>query len=336
MSKVFIIAEAGVNHNGSIVLAKQLIDKAKEAGVDCVKFQTWQTELLVDQNTSTAKYQEINTSQTSQYEMLKSLELSYEQFLELKDYCQKVDIQFLSTPDEYESAKFLNKIQDIFKIGSAELDNVPYLRQIGAFGKPVILSTGMGTIAEIKSAISFLKEGGLENNCIHLLHATTQYPTPFNEVNLLAMKTLMHEFPSHKVGYSDHTMGITVPIAAVALGASIIEKHFTLDTSLPGPDHRCSLSPIELKQMVKGIREAELSLGNSDKSPTESELENMSSMRKKILSSTEIARGELFSPGNLLTRRSDDGLPASAWDQLIGKKSKHHYSISQPINKDEI
>lgn len=328
---VFIIAEAGVNHNGDIKLAKELIDAAKEAGADAVKFQTWKTELLVTKDAIQAEYQTKNTGKKeSQFEMLKRLELSYDDFRELKNYCDKKGIMFLSTPDEFESADFLKNLQPIFKIGSGELTNIPFLRHIGKMKKKVILSTGMGTLGEIEKALLTLIDAGTKKEDITLLHATTMYPTPMEEVNLKAMLTIKNAF-NVKVGYSDHTMGIEVPIAAVALGASVIEKHFTLDRNLPGPDHKASLEPDELKEMIKSIRNIEIALGNGEKLPQKSEIKNLRVVRKSIVAKKKIKKGEIFSEENLTVKRVGDGISATLWDEIIGLKSCYDFDIDEPI-----
>lgn len=313
----FIIAEAGVNHNGDIVLAKQLIDTAVIAGVDAVKFQTWKTELLVTEQAEMAEYQKNNTQKVeSQFQMLKRLELSYDSFKELKQYCDQKGILFLSTPDEETSASFLNDLQPIFKIGSGELTNIPFLRHIASFKKPIILSTGMGTLAEIELALITLTNAGVARNDITVLHVTTQYPTPMEEVNLKAMLSIQNAFPGIKVGYSDHTLGIEVPVAAVALGAAIIEKHFTLDKNMPGPDHLASLNPAELNDMVKAIRNIEKALGHGRKEPTLSELENRKIVRKSLVAKTAIKTGDILNEHNMAIRRPGNGLPPSRWTEL--------------------
>jgi len=324
-SRVYIIAEAGVNHNGDFELAKQLIDIAVEAKVDAVKFQTWKTELLVSKFAKMAEYQIENTGvEESQFDLIKKLELSYPQFSKLKEYCDQKGIEFLSTPDEEESATFINTLQDKFKIGSAELTNIPYLRFIARFGKEIILSTGMGNMEEIRMAVEAIIEEGLPKEKIALLHVTTQYPTPMEEVNLRAMLTLKEEF-GVRVGYSDHTMGIEVPVAAVAMGAEIIEKHFTIDTSMEGPDHQASLSPEELKQMVISIRNIEKALGDGVKEATPSEKKNINIVRKKIAIKKDIQKGTVLSEDNLILLRSDTGICASKWYDFIGTKAKKDY-----------
>jgi N-acetylneuraminate synthase len=330
-SRVYIIAEAGVNHNGDILLAKKLVDIAIEAGVDAVKFQTWKTELIASKDVPMADYQIQNTGvQESQFDMLKRLELSYDEFRQLKDYCDEKGIVFLSTADEEESAIFLNELQGIFKIGSGELTNVPLLRKIGSFGKPVILSTGMGTIDDIELAIQTLYQAGLDAEDITLLHVTTEYPTPMDEVNLRAMGTLKKRF-NVKVGYSDHTMGIEVPIAAVAVGAQVIEKHFTIDRSMKGPDHAASMEPAELYAMVKAIRNIELALGTGEKVPTKSELKNKEVVQRGIVAVKIIKKGEELTSNNIGLRRIKGGIGPKYWDCTIGTKAKKDYNIGDLI-----
>jgi N-acetylneuraminate synthase len=328
---VFIIAEAGVNHNGNINLAKKLIDIAVDAGVDAVKFQTWKTELLVTKEAIQAEYQTENTGkEESQYEMLKRLELSYDDFRELKNYCDKKNILFMSTPDEYQSADFLSQLQDIFKIGSGELTNIPFLKHIGKYGKKIILSTGMGTLAEIEKALFTLIKAGTQKDNITLLHATTMYPTPMNEVNLNAMLTIKNAF-NINIGYSDHTMGIEVPISAVALGAKVIEKHFTISTDMDGPDHKASLEPQELKQMVESIRNIEKAMGNGEKTPQQSEILNKKVVRKSIVANREIKKGEILNEENLTTKRVGSGLSSELWDEVIGLKANYEFQKDEPI-----
>lgn len=328
---VFIIAEAGVNHNGDINLAKKLIDIAVDSGVDAVKFQTWKTELLVTKEATQAQYQSENTGkEESQYEMLKKLELSYDDFRELKNYCDKKNILFISTPDEFESADFLSQLQDIFKIGSGELTNIPFLKHIGKYGKRIILSTGMGTLGEIEKALFSLINAGTKKENITLLHATTMYPTPMNEVNLYAMLTIKNAF-NIKVGYSDHTMGIEIPIAAVALGAKVIEKHFTISRDMDGPDHKASLEPQELKQMVESIRNIEKAMGNGEKTPQQSEISNKKVVRKSIVANREIKKDEILSEENLTTKRVGSGLSSELWDEIIGLKANYEFQKDEPI-----
>ncbi len=328
---VFIIAEAGVNHNGDIKLAKRLIDVAVDAKVDAVKFQTWKTELLVTKDAEQAIYQTENTQkEESQYDMLKRLELSYDEFRELKQYCDTKNIMFLSTPDEFESANFLLDLQDIFKIGSGELTNLPYLRHIGSFKKKIIISTGMGNLQEIDDALNILIDAGTSKENITVLHANTQYPTPMEDVNLNAMITIKNKF-NIKVGYSDHTLGIEVPISAVALGACVIEKHFTIDTNMQGPDHRASLNPQELKDMVKGIRNIELAMGDGVKQASQSESPNIEIVRKSIVTSCDINKGEIFTEQNLTLKRPATGISPMKWDNIIGTIATKNYKEDELI-----
>jgi N-acetylneuraminate synthase len=331
ISNIFIIAEAGVNHNGDINLAKQLIDIAVEAKVDAVKFQTWKTELLVTKQAIQAEYQTENTAkEESQFEMLKRLELTYDDFRELKTYCDEHNIMFLSTPDEETSAQFLCELQDIFKIGSGELTNIPYLRFIGSLKKKVILSTGMGTLSEIEEAIATLVGAGTAKEDITILHATTQYPTPMQDVNLSAMQTIKAAFDI-AVGYSDHTLGIEVPIAAVAMGATVIEKHFTIDTSMQGPDHKASLNPEELKTMVTAIRNIELAMGDGIKTPTVTEGKNKKIVRKVIVAKQVISKGDVFSEHNLTVKRDSKGIPANRWDEVLHQIAQKNYEMDEII-----
>jgi len=328
---VFIIAEAGVNHNGDINLAKKLIDVAVEAGVDAVKFQTWKTELLVTQEAKQAEYQTQNTGiNESQFNMLKRLELSYDEFRDLKNYCDSKNIIFLSTPDEFESADFLCELQDIFKIGSGELTNLPYLRHIGKLGKKVILSTGMADMGEIEDALDVLVEAGTKKDNITVLHANTMYPTPIEDVNLRAMVTIGNTFDV-AYGYSDHTLGIEVPVGAVAMGASVIEKHFTLDKNMEGPDHKASLEPDELKAMVKAIRNIEIALGSSIKKPSPSEIPNIKVARKSIVASSNIKKGEVFTEDNLAVKRPSGGISPMRWDEIIGTIATKDYKEDELI-----
>ena len=328
---VFIIAEAGVNHNGSLDLAKQLIDVAVEAGVDAVKFQTWKTENLVTSDAIQAEYQKQNTQkEESQFDMLKKLELSYDDFIELKKHCDKRGIIFMSTPDEEESAHFLKDLQDVFKIGSGELTNIPFLRLIGSFGKKVILSTGMGNLGEIETAFNTLIESGTKKDNITLLHAISEYPAPFEQLNLKAIQTMKQAFDV-EVGFSDHSLGIEAPIAAVALGASVIEKHFTLDKNMEGPDHKASLTPQELKEMVKAIRNVEKALGDGIKRAMPCEEKNKAVVRKSIVAKKEIKKGEIFNNENLTTKRVGDGLEAKYWDLVIGNIANRNYKKDEPI-----
>lgn len=331
MSKVYIIAEAGVNHNGDKHIAFKLCDAAKEAGVDAIKFQTWKTEKIVTKSAALAEYQENNISDkgASQYEMLKQLELSYDEFVDVRDYCNQIGIQFLSTPDTEEDMDFLLGLGiPVLKIGSGEVTNIPFLRAIGKRRQKVILSTGMSTLADVEKAYNTLIESGAKE--VALLHCTTNYPCPYNEVNLQAMQTLKAAFKC-QVGYSDHTMGIEVPIAAVSMGAEIIEKHFTLDKNMEGPDHKASLDPKELKQMVISIRNIEKAMGDGIKRPNASEQKNAEVVLKRIIAKEPIRKGELLGEDNLALLRSSEGIPAKYWDLIAGKPAKRDYKEDEPI-----
>jgi len=329
---VFIIAEAGVNHNGLVSLAKQLIDVAVEAGADAVKFQTFKAENLVSKNTEKAEYQKRTTSVSeSQFDMLKKLELDMETHKELIAYCQEKDIMFLSTPFDHDSIHLLSDLGlQIFKIPSGEITNLPYLRHIGSLGKQVILSTGMSDLGEVGDALNILINAGTSKDSITVLHANTMYPTPMKDVNLNAMLTIQKEF-SVSVGYSDHTLGIEVDIAAVAMGASVIEKHFTLDKSMEGPDHKASLDPQELKAMVSAIRNTEKALGSSKKKPSPSESKNIEVVRKSIVASQSIKKGDKLSSKNITTKRPGTGISPMKWDEIIGAPAKKDYRMDDPI-----
>ena len=332
MNRVYIIAEAGVNHNGDKNLAFRLCDAAKAAGVDAVKFQTWKTEKIVTKSAALAEYQENNISDkgASQFEMLKQLELSYNEFVEVRDYCNQIGIQFLSTPDTEEDMDFLLGLGIPFlKIGSGEVTNIPFLRAIGKRHQKVILSTGMSTLSEVEKAYNTLLESGAKE--VSLLHCTTNYPCPYDEVNLQAMQTLKAAFKC-QVGYSDHTMGIEVPIAAVAMGAEIIEKHFTLDKNMEGPDHKASLDPCELKQMVDSIRNIEKALGDGVKRPNASEQKNAEVVLKRIIANKPIKKGDILGIDNLSLLRSSTGIPAKYWDLVAGKAAKRDYKEDEPID----
>lgn len=331
MKRVFVIAEAGVNHNGSFQLAKQLVDAAVDAGVDAVKFQTWKTELIVTQIAKQAAYQVENTGiEETQFDMLKKLELTYANFQELKEYCDIKNIMFMSTPDEIESAYFLTNLQDIFKIGSGEITNLPYMRQIGKLGKTVILSTGMAMLGEIETAIEVLEQAGTPRAKLTVLHCTTEYPAPMNEVNLRAMQSI-HKAFGVAVGYSDHTQGIEVALAAVAMGATVIEKHFTLDRNLPGPDHQASLEPLELKAMVTAIRNIEVALGDGIKRLSLSEARNKPVVRKSLVASRGIKVGEEFTSENLTAKRPGTGISPMRLDEVLGKKAPRDYLADELI-----
>lgn len=331
----YIIAEAGVNHNGQLDLALKLCDTAKEAGVDCVKFQTWQTEKIVTRKAEKATYQSENTNdaEESQFDMLKKLELSYEDFRLVHEHCNKIGIDFLSTPDEEYSLAFLmNELHlPLIKIGSGEVTNIPYLRQMASYHKPIILSTGMATLAQVAMAYDTLIAAGARS--VSLLHCTTNYPCPKNEVNLRAMQTMKEAFKC-PVGYSDHTMGTEIPIAAAAMGAEIIEKHFTLDRNMDGPDHKASLEPHELKYMVDCIRNIEVALGDGIKRPNPSEVEISKVVLKSIVAKVPINKGEILTVNNITIKRAGSGIPAAHWDMIVGTKALYDFDIDEPIKID--
>ncbi|MBI9094590.1 MAG: N-acetylneuraminate synthase [Sphaerochaeta sp.] len=328
--KTFIIAEAGVNHNGNLDLARKMIDAAKEAGVDCIKFQTFKAEALVSGKATKAEYQQKQTkNDESQLHMLQKLELSYDEFALLAQYCEERDISFLSTPFDFHSIEFLQTLNmKYWKIPSGEITNLPYLIKIAQTHMPIILSTGMSTIEEISDALKVLREYGCGE--VTLLHCTTEYPAPYAEVNLRAMETLRKEFHV-SVGYSDHTKGIEVPIAAVALGATVIEKHFTLDRQMEGPDHKASLEPDELKAMVNAIRNIEVALGSGEKKPSLSEIKNIPIVRKSIIASRHIVEGENFSEDNITTKRPGNGISPMRWFEVLGKVSKRSFQEDELI-----
>lgn len=328
--KCLIIAEAGVNHNGRLDLALRLCDAAKEAGADVVKFQTWNTDKLITKTVKMAAYQSKNTGVSeSQYDMLKRLELAYEDFVKIKAYCDEIGILFASTADEQDSLDFLLNLGIPFiKVGSGEIGNIPYLRYIGARGLPIILSTGMSSLSDVELSVSALRDGGEKD--ITLLHCTTNYPCLFEDVNLRAMMTLRDAFHL-PVGYSDHSTGAEVAIAAVALGARVIEKHFTLDKSMEGPDHLASTEPDEFRYMVSQIRNVEAALGDGVKKPTLSEKDIKSVVTKRIVAVREIKKGEKITPENVCVKRSDEGEPAAEWNKLIGRMASQNYEPDQGI-----
>ncbi|WP_026908879.1 N-acetylneuraminate synthase [Paucisalibacillus globulus] len=330
MRKVFIIAEAGVNHNGSIELAKKLIDVASEAGADAVKFQTFKAEKLVTKNAKKAQYQMDTTgNDESQFGLIKKLELDYDKHIELLAYCKQKNILFLSSPFDLESIELLyNLDMKIFKIPSGEINNLPYLRKVGQTKRKVILSTGMSFLDEIEIAVQVLRENGATD--ITILHCNTEYPTPIEDVNLNAMISIKKGL-NVNVGYSDHTLGIEVPIAAVALGATVIEKHFTLDKEMDGPDHRASLVPQELKLMIDKIRNIEKALGDGIKRPSRSELKNIKIARKSIVAGKKIGKGEVFTEYNLAVKRPGTGISPIRWDEVIGKKSRKDFDEDELI-----
>lgn len=329
---VFIIAEAGVNHNGSLKLAKELIDIAVDSGADAVKFQTFKTENLVSKNAQKADYQKETTSKNeSQFDMIKKLELDIDTHKELISYCEEKNIMFLSTPFDHDSIELLNDLGlEIFKIPSGEITNLPYLRHIGRLNKKVILSTGMSDIGEIEDALDILIQSGTKKENITVLHANTMYPTPMEDVNLKAMVTIGNTFDI-AYGYSDHTLGIEVDVAAVALGASCIEKHFTIDKNMDGPDHKASLEPDELKSMVNAIRNIELALGTSVKKPSKSEKNNINIVRKSIVANKEIKKGELLTEEKLAIKRPANGKNPMLWDEIIGTIALKDYMKDEAI-----
>ena len=322
-NKVIIIAEAGVNHNGEINLAKRLIDVAVEAGVDYIKFQSFVAEKLVSPNSRKAKYQSKNISDgdDSQFNMLKKLELSHQDHVELMRYCDEKGMNFFSTAFDIDGLHYLNDLGlTLFKIPSGEVTNYPYLKTVASFGKQVILSTGMCTDSDIKEAMNVLLEYGLTKDKISVLHCNTEYPTPMKDVNLKAMLSIKNNFDV-EIGYSDHTLGIEVPIAAVTLGAKIIEKHFTLDRFLLGPDHVASLEPDELILMVKAIRNTELALsGDGIKKPSDSEIKNITIARKSIHLNKDLPNGHVLTPEDLIALRPGDGISPMQWNIIVGKK----------------
>ena len=335
-NKIFIIAEAGVNHNGNINLAYKMVDEAKKAGVDCIKFQTFKTEKIITKDAKKAEYQEKNTeNKEMQYEMLKKLELTYDEFKKLKKYCEEKEIMFLSTPDEEESLNFLidELNMEIIKIGSGEISNYIYLEKIAQKNKPIILSTGMSTLGEVEKALEIIKK--YNNQKITLLHCTTNYPCPIEEVNLSAMLTLKEAFKLD-VGYSDHTLGIEIPIAATALGATVIEKHFTLDKNLDGPDHKASLDSLELTKMVEAIRNIEKALGNGIKQPNASENKIKEVVRRKIIIFKNLKKGHILKEEDLIFKRSNNGIEAEFYKIIIGKKIKRDLKEETIISWDDL
>ena len=332
MKHTLIIAEAGVNHNGSMELARKLIDVAADAGVDYVKFQTFKAENLVTKTAMQAEYQQRNmgNDDNSQYNMLKKLELSHEQHVELIGYCREKGVKFLSTAFDFESIDYLASLHlGLWKVPSGEITNYPYLKKIADYQEPVIISTGMSTMEEIQAAMKVLTDNGLRKEQISVLHCNTEYPTPMTDVNLSAMKEMCRQLDV-VIGYSDHTKGIEVPIAAVAMGAEIIEKHFTLDRSLPGPDHKASLEPDELKAMVTAIRNIEQAIGTGHKTVSASERKNKVVARKSIVAARDIKKGELFTEENLTVKRPGSGINPMRWPEIIGKIAVRDF------NEDEL
>ncbi len=334
MDKVIIIAEAGVNHNGDINLAKKLIDVAVDAGVDYVKFQTFKAESLVSKSAKKADYQIENTQNATenQLQMLKKLELSHEQHVELMAYCRQKNISFFSTAFDLESLIYLKELGlTMVKIPSGEITNLPYLRKAAELFSKVIISTGMSTLEDIENALNVFLSAGIKRETIYILHCNTEYPTPMEDVNLLAMLAIKNKF-NVEIGYSDHTLGIEVPTAAVAIGAKMIEKHFTLDRGLPGPDQLASLEPLELKAMVASIRNIELAIsGNGLKEPSSSELKNMEIARKSIVAKTAINKGDIFSQSNITTKRPGNGISPMQWDEVIGQVAQTDFNADDLI-----
>lgn len=335
MQKVIIIAEAGVNHNGDINLAKSLVDAAVNAGVDYVKFQTFKAEELVSKDAQKADYQKVNTDNhtESQFEMLKKLELSEEQHIEIINYCKEHNIHFFSTAFDLPSLSYLKSIGlKLVKIPSGEITNLPYLRMAADLFEEVIISTGMSTISEINDALNVFISGGIKKEKITILHCNTEYPTPMKDVNLKAMLHIQESFGT-AVGYSDHTLGIEVPVAAVALGAKVIEKHFTLDKKMHGPDHAASLDPQELKAMVHAIRNIEQATnGSGFKEPSESEAKNRAIARKSIVAKKEIFKGEIFSAENITVKRPGGGISPMQWDEVVGKSASQNFGLDELIS----
>jgi len=332
MQNVLIIAEAGINHNGDIRLAKDMVNTAYEAGADIIKFQTFKAEKVISRFAPKADYQLTTTNKDeTQLEMAKKLELSYDNFRELFDYCNKVGIMFMSTPFDSESLYFLEELgQKYMKIPSGEVTNLPYLRKIGELNKKIIMSTGMMKLNEIGLTLDILNSSGTDNNNITLLHCNTEYPTPMEDVNLNAMKTIRMKYDL-EVGYSDHSLGIEIPIAAVALGARVIEKHFTLDKTMEGPDQTSSLNPDELMRMVKAIRNIELSLGDGIKRPSPSEKRNIPIARRSIVASRNIKKGEIYTENNITVKRPGTGISPMKWDEIIGQVAQWNFKKDELI-----
>ena len=336
MKKVFIIAEAGVNHNGKMELAYKLVDAAKEAGVDAVKFQIFKSEKLISKSTKMADYQKENLKENiSQLDMVKKLELSYEDFIKINEYCKEKGIMFMATPFDNDSLDFLVDIlkADVLKIGSGDLNNYPFLEKVALKNKEIILSTGMSNLSDIEGALDFISQ--YTDKEVKVLHCTTNYPCPMNEVNLKAMNTIKDAFQV-AVGYSDHTLGIEVPIAAVALGAEIIEKHFTLDKTMEGPDHVASLEPNELKEMTKTIRNIEKALGSGIKKPNKSEVKIQSIVKRKIVLAKDIDVNHISTESDLEYKRCENGIESKYYKSIIGKKVKRKIDADSPLMWEDI
>lgn len=331
--RCIVIAEAGVNHNGSLDLAHRLVDVAAQAGADFVKFQTFRTEALVTREAPKADYQKRTTGHTeTQFEMLKRLELDENAFRELAVYAKSKGIGFLSTPFDIESARFLTTLGvSAFKVSSGDLTNIPFLRELAGMGLPIILSSGMATLGELEEAVEACEHAGVPIDKLTLLHCTTEYPAPAEEINLRAMLTIAAAFPGATFGYSDHTAGIEIPIAAAAMGAQVVEKHFTLDRSMEGPDHKASLEPAELTAMVRAIRRVGVALGDGRKRPTASELPNRQIARKSLVAARPIAKGETFTAQNLSVRRPGNGISPARWDSVIGQPAARDYAQDELI-----
>lgn len=329
-----IIAEAGVNHNGNIEIAMRMIDAAKEAGADYIKFQTFIPKELVAKNAKKAEYQKKTTdSAETQQEMLERLALTFDAFKELKEYCKQKEIGFLSTPFDFASIEFLQGLDmDFWKVPSGEMTNLPYLKRLAETGKPMVLSTGMCTLQEVSDVVGILQSEGLKKEDITILQCNTEYPTPYEDVNLRAMLKMKEAF-GVAVGYSDHTKGIEIPLAAVALGATVIEKHFTLDCEMEGPDHKASLEPEELKKMITSIRHIEQAMGTGEKIPSQSERKNMSIARKSIVAKKAILKGERFTEENLALKRPGTGITPMRWEEIIGKTADRDYREDDQIEE---
>lgn len=329
MKRTLIIAEAGVNHNGDINIAKKLVDAAADAGVDYVKFQTFKADKLVNKDAKQADYQIENTGVVeSQYQMLKRLELTDENHHILIDYCDKKGVKFLSTAFDFESIEFLKDKLDFYKIPSGEITNLPYLIKVAKLKLPIVMSTGMANMQEVKEALAVLIAHGINKEDVTILHCNTEYPTPMKDVNLLAMKTIEKEL-GVEIGYSDHTLGIEIPISAVTLGATVIEKHFTIDKTMEGPDHKASLEPNELKAMVAGIRAIELAMGNGIKTPSESEQKNIKVARKSLVALTDIKEGEVFNESNITVKRPGTGISPMKWNEVLGSRASRNYKADE-------
>lgn len=329
---VYVIAEIGCNHNGDVQLAKKMVDAAVKTGVDAVKFQTFKADKLISKIAPKADYQKITTGdEDSQLEMTRRLELSYDEYLEMKEYCEKKGVDVFSTAFDQDSLDFLISTgMTTFKVPSGEITNLPFLEKVGKQNKRVILSTGMANLTEIRSAIKILEKNGSHD--ITILHCTTEYPTAYKDINLNVMKTLKREFPEYNIGFSDHSIGFQVPIMAASLGASIIEKHFTIDNNLPGPDQKASGTPDIFREMVKGIRIAEVAMGSYKKVPVEAERKNKIVARKSIIAKRDIHKGEVFSPDNLTLKRPGNGISPMKWYEIMGKKSELDFSADDLIS----